>query len=315
MVLDHEIAQMLEAARASSGKGVGELSLADARMAYTTRYRARGIAVERKIETEDFTIPGDARIEARLYRAPGTGVRRPAVLYFHGGGFVLGDIEAYDNQSRMLAALSGADIVFVNYRLAPEPPFPAPVEDAIAALGWIGSHSADMGFDKRRIALAGDSAGGNLAINAALAARDREIPDIAALILLYPVTDFRPFGGKTSYPSIEAYGDGYFLDKSLMDMFARHYLGRSGKLNDPRVSPLLADNLAQLPPTTVITAGHDPLRDQGLAFFEALKAGGTSATYRCMEGMVHNFMGHAGISRGARSAFEEVAETLRRALR
>jgi acetyl esterase len=318
MKLDPEIAAMLEAARAYTGAGVGDLPLAEARTAYRERYRARGIAVEHAVETEDFEIPvpkDGASISARLYRAPGATGSRPVALYFHGGGFLLGDTETYDNQSRMLAALSGVDILFIDYRRAPENRFPAPVEDAVAALLWASANAGRLALDPARIGVAGDSAGGNLAVNAALAARDAGGPPVAAQILLYPVTDFRPFGGDVAYPSIEAYGEGFFLDRTLMDHFARHYLNRPEEMHDPRASPLLAADLGRLPPAFVVTAGHDPLRDQGHAFFEALRAAGTPAQYLCMEGMVHNFMGHAGVSKGARRAFEDVAAMLADALK
>lgn len=315
MKLDPEIAAMLDTARAHPGGGVGDLPLEEGRAAYRQRYLARGIVPDREIATSDHAVPvAGGGIRGRLYRAPGNHRNRPITLYFHGGGFMLGDIEAYDNQSRMLAALSGIDVFLVDYRLAPEHKFPVAIGDAAAALKWVAEHSGDLDIDPARIALAGDSAGGNLAINTVLQARAGGGPAVAAQVLLYPVTDFRPFAGGESYASIEAFGDGFFLDTRLMEHFARAYLRDDADAFDLCASPLMTKDLSGLPKTVVVTAGHDPLRDMGRAFFEALASAGTSARYECMEGMVHNFMGHAGISSGARAAFERVAALLSEAM-
>lgn len=316
MQLDPEIADMLDQARGSTGKGVGDLTLDAGRAAYGQRYLARGLPHLPEVDVTRIEIPGPGGgIPARLYHAPDPAPSRPVAIYFHGGGFVLGDADAYDNQSRQLAQRSGVDVLFVDYRRAPEAKFPCAVEDAIAALDWLRDHAASLGLDPARIALCGDSAGGNLAISAALAA-DRAGQPVKAAVLLYPVTDFRPFttGGGPEYPSISAFGAGYFLDEGLMRFFGDLYLRSPQDGLDPRASPLLASDLARMPPHVVITAGHDPLRDQGYAFHLAARAAGAASDYICHDGMIHNFMGHGGVSPGAAAAFAAVAEELGRRL-
>ncbi|WP_151719745.1 alpha/beta hydrolase [Gemmobacter serpentinus] len=263
--------------------------------------------------------PDIGRMLERARTATGKGVGgaglRPVAIYFHGGGFVLGDADAYDNQSRQLAQQSGVDILFVDYRRAPEARFPCAVADAQAALGWLRENAGALGLDKGRIALCGDSAGANLAISAALAAGRAGQP-VAATVLLYPVTDFRPFTpeGGPDYPSVAAYGDGFFLDTTLMRHFGQLYLRTPQDALDPLASPLLAPDLGLMPPHVVITAGHDPLRDQGHAFHLAAKAAGAASDYICQTGMIHNFMGQGGVSPGAAAAFGEVATELGRRL-
>lgn len=311
MQLDPEISQMLERARGSVGRGVGDLPLEEGRAAYRQRYLARGLPHLSAVSTSDHSISVERGIIAvRLYRAPHGRKARPAVIYFHGGGFVLGDTEAYDNQSRQLAFQSGVDVLFVDYRLAPESPFPAALEDSIAALDWLRCNADVLDIDPECIALMGDSAGGNLAINAALASARAGRP-VAQALLLYPVTDFRPFTvGGVDYPSVAAYGEGFFLDTTLMRFFSELYLPRPEDALNPLASPLLSDDLHLLPPNVVITAGHDPLRDQGYAFHLAARAAGSASDYICHEGMIHNFLGQGGISAGAARVFGEVAAAL-----
>ena len=315
MQLDPEISRMLERAKGSAGRGVGDLPLDDGRAAYRQRYLARGLPHLQSVPTSDHCIPVEGgTIQARLYRAPNSRSARPAVVYFHGGGFVLGDIAAYDNQSRQLAAQSGVDVLFVDYRLAPEHPFPAAIGDSMAALNWLRGNANVLDIDPECIALMGDSAGGNLAINAALAAARAGRP-VAQATLLYPVTDFRPFTiGGIDYPSVMAYGEGFFLDTGLMRFFSGLYLTRPEDALNPLASPLLSKDLGLLPPHVVITAGHDPLRDQGYAFHLAARAAGVASDYVCQEAMIHNFLGQGGISVGAAKVFAEVGATLARQL-
>ncbi|MFN3261103.1 MAG: alpha/beta hydrolase [Pikeienuella sp.] len=304
--LDPEIRAMLALALSQPGGGVGDLPLDEARAAYRSRYRSRGIVVDREVRAEDVEIPGPAgAMRARLYRAPQGGGGR-LTLYLHGGGYMLGDIEAYDAQSRMIAALSGADLLFPEYRLAPEHPFPAAANDAGEAARWLVANAGRLGADPARIVAAGDSAGAALAI-----AASRAGAPFRALLLLYPAADFRPFAGSASWPSLDRFGRGYFLDRSLMELFARRYLAGAGVAEDPRASPILAPDLGSLPPTRIIVPSHDPLRDMGEALGARIREAGGDAKVRRMEGMVHNFMGHAGVSAGARRAFIEVASTLR----
>ena len=306
--LDPQIAEMLLLARGYSGPSVADLPLAEARMAYRARYLDRGIAAPRRVPVEDLLLPGaDGPLKARLYRGQPGGA---LALYFHGGGFMLGDIEAYDAQSHHLAALSGVSLLSLDYRLSPEHPFPAPQDDALQAAQWALENSALLGIDPARIGLAGDSAGGGLALQAAAALPGK----LRGVLALYPVSDMRPFCGGAGYPSISAFGEGFFLDTRLMEIFTRAHLPDPSSALDPRASPLLSPSLADLPPTTIITAGHDPLRDMGAAMAERINAAGGNADHQCEAAMVHNFMGHAGVSASALAAFERTAARLARLL-
>ncbi len=302
---DSPIAELLSAAQGYTGPSVADLPLAQARVAYGTRYRERGIPSARRVPVEELQLPTPAGpLNARLYRGEPGGA---LALYFHGGGFMLGDLEAYDAQSHHLTALSGVSLLSVDYRLAPEHRFPAPQEDATAAARWAVENAAKLGLDPQRVGLAGDSAGGGLALQAALALPGQ----IRGVLALYPVSDMRPFGaGGAEYPSIEAFGEGFFLDTRLMVLFTEAHLTSPEDALDPRASPLLAPGLGALPPVTIVTAGHDPLRDMGAALAARIRESGGTADYHCEAEMVHNFMGHAGVSAGAKAAFERTAARL-----
>jgi acetyl esterase len=234
---------------------------------------------------EDLELATDAgRVPARLY-APATTERPPIVAYLHGGGWVFMGIETHDRICRRLANASGALVVSVEYRLAPEHPFPAPLDDCRAATRWLATRGADVGGDPTRLAVAGDSAGGNLGAAVALHARD-DGPALAAAALVYPVCD-----AACDAPSYEANRDGYLLTAHDMHWFWRCYLGSSGDPADPLASPLRAPDLAGLPPTLVVTAEYDPLRDEGEAYADRLEAAGVPVERRRFDGMLHGFLG------------------------
>jgi acetyl esterase len=258
--------------------------------------------------TEDRRVPGlGGDIAVRVYRPAGDGPW-PLVVYFHGGGWVIGDIETHDSLCQHLAVDTPAVVVSVDYRLAPEHRCPAAVEDAEAATRWAAAHAAEMGADPSRLAVAGDSAGGNLAAVVARRARDAGGPAIAFQLLVYPATDLT-----RSQPSHVENGEGYMLTTEAMEWFIGHYLGDTDP-KDPDISPLFATDLAGLPPALVVTAEFDPLRDEGEAYAERLRDAGVAARTSRYDGMIHGFLSMDSLLDGARRALAETIAALRTAL-
>lgn len=253
----------------------------------------------------DFDIPGPGGPLRVRHYAPDAREPRPLTVYLHGGGYVIGDLETHDEACRILCRHGEVHLLSVEYRLAPEHPFPAALDDALAALRWAQAHAAELGADPARVAIGGDSAGGNLAAVAAqLTARDR--PPFAQL-LIYPPTD-----SETERPSQSRFSEGWFLSQDDRDAFARHYLEGTGVTGeDPRVSPLLAAELWGLAPALVATAGFDILRDEAEAYHEALAAAGNLARLTRLPGHGHGFLHMTGVSPGARAAMVRVAEEWR----
>ena len=251
-------------------------------------------------------------IPLRLYRPAGVPDTKPlpVYVYFHGGGWVIGDLESHDVLCRQLTAESGACVIAVDYRLAPEHKFPAAADDAWAATRWIVAHAAGLGVDAGRLAVGGDSAGANLAAVVALMARDAGAPAIALQVLIYPVTDV----GSES-PSYADFADGYMLTRDSMRWFIAHYLGRKEDANDWRASPLRAPSLAGLPPALVITAGFDPLRDEGAAYATRLREAGVAVDYVSFGGMIHGFVGMGRVLDTALRAVSLICGSLGLALR
>ncbi len=247
------------------------------------------------------------RIRARHYAPRELGDPHPLLVYYHGGGFTYGDLETHDGVCRILCRHAGAHVLAVDYRLAPEHPFPAAVEDARAALRWAFENASGLGADPARVGVGGDSAGGNLAaVVSQLAARDGG-PAPALQLLIYPATDF-----SRRRRSRELFGEGFLLTNSEMDWFETNYLGaeRSHAL-DPRASPLLGEDLSGLAPAYVVTAAFDPLRDEGEEYAAALRRAGTPVTLRRFPGFIHAFIAGAGVSRNARDALVEIAGATR----
>jgi acetyl esterase len=246
-------------------------------------------------------------IATRLYR-PSTGVPLGLFVYFHGGGWVLGSIETSDHVARALAAESGCAVLSVDYRLAPEHPFPAGLEDAFAVSAWAYAHASSLGCDPDRLAIGGDSAGANLA---AVVTQGARVP-FRFQLLVYPVTDAR--GVTASY---EELSEGFGLTRPGMGWFLEHYLsGGEGALDDPRVSPLLADEraFAASPPSLVITAELDPLRDEGEAYADRLRAAGVPTESTRYDGMIHGFLGMGEVLTDGRRALTQAARALADAL-
>jgi acetyl esterase len=256
-------------------------------------------------------IPGPAgTIPARLYvpRNASEGPR-PLLVYFHGGGWVIGDLDTHDSAARFLAANAELPVLSVDYRLAPEHPFPAAIDDAFAAFRWAVENAGGLGADPARVAVGGDSAGGNLAAGVSLMARDDDGPAPAMQLLIYPVTD--AIGGQESR---RLFADGFLLTSSDMNWFEGHYLPDAAAGQDPRVSMLRAEDLSGLAPAYVTTAGFDPLRDEGEAYAERMRAAGTSVALRRHPGLIHGFANLTAISRSSRAAMSEVAGALRMGL-
>lgn len=245
---------------------------------------------------QDATVAGRP---ARIYR-PAAGGGRPTVLYLHGGGYVIGDLDTHDQTCRRLANDADAVVVSLDYRLAPEHPFPAGYEDALAAAAWVAARLDELGGSSV-LGAAGDSAGGNLAAGIAQAMPER----IAAQLLLYPATD-----AEGDYPSRRENGEGYFLDQPTLEWFLAHYLGGAGEVDaaDPRLSPLRGD-LAGQPPAVIATAEFDPLRDEGEAYAEALRAAGGQVDLVRYSGLVHGF---ADMGLFSPAALEAVADVHQR---
>ncbi len=243
-------------------------------------------------------------LPARHYTPPGAREPAPLLVYFHGGGFVFGDLETHDSLCRMLCRSAAAHVLAVDYRLAPENPFPAAVDDARAALAWAHENAERLGADPARVGVGGDSAGGNLAaVVSQLSAHDGG-PAPALQVLIYPATDM-----SARRRSRELFAEGFFLSDTEMGWFERSYLGPAygtDAVLDPRVSPILAEDLSGLAPAIVVTAGFDPLRDEGEDYAHALRAAGTPAVLRRYEGYIHGFVSAAGISRNLREAVIEI---------
>jgi acetyl esterase len=256
----------------------------------------------------DRTIPGPAgEIPVRVL-TPGTGGPYPLLVWFHGGGWVLGGLDGGIHSLRLLANVAECVIVSVDYRLAPEHRFPAALDDCLAATSWAAEHAAELNADPARIAVGGDSAGGTLAAVVAQQARDAGGPELAFQLLVYPVTDC-----DLDRPSYRANGEGYLLTREWMRWFWEQYMGSDGDWADPRASPMRAASLDGLPPAHVVVAEFDPLLDEGVAYARALEAAGADVTLVQASGQLHGFWGTLGIIDEAERAVAEAARSMTRA--
>jgi acetyl esterase len=261
-----------------------------------------------RVRTKDRTIPGPrGPIPIRLYHPPKHRRGRPIVVYFHGGGFVVGSVRSHDGVCRALCRKSDAIVISVDYRLAPEHRFPAAVDDAVAATRWILKEARALGGDPRAVAVGGDSAGGNLAAVVTQATKHDERRPMFQL-LVYPATDMT-----RSFASHRLFREGYMLPKPSIDWFLSNYLNDDRDQIDPRASPLFAEDLAGLPPALVITAGFDPLRDEGRAYADKLAAARVPVRYQCIEGAMHGFFSFGGVFQHAARAVDDSAAALREA--
>lgn len=288
------------------------LAPAEARALYRerrsyTQPAAPAVALLRELQADG---PHGA-IALRLYRPLGSDAAAalPVLVYFHGGGWTIGDLDTHDTLCRELANGAGCAVVAVDYRMGPEHRFPAAVDDSIAATRWVHAHAAELALDATRLAVGGDSAGGNLAAVVSIAARDAGDLPIAHQLLIYPATDQH-----RTAPSHTTNGQGYLLTTDTMDYFAGHYIADPAQYADWRASPLLRADLTRLPPALVLTAGYDPLRDEGAAYAERLTAAGNRATCVCFERQIHGFILMGKVLDEANTAVALCAAELKRAL-
>lgn len=303
-----QVQTLLDAMAQMGGPAVSEMSPPDARAAYRAlSTMEQGEEVHR---VDDRLIPSpDGDIPARVYTPQAAvGEAHGVLVWFHGGGWVIGDLDTADSTCRALANRAGCVVVSVDYRLAPEHPAPAALDDCMAALMWTAENAELLGVDAGRVAVGGDSAGGNLAALVCQRVRDEFGPDIDFQLLVYPVTDLT-----MSHPSIDENAEGYFLTKDTMSWFIGHYLGESDP-KDASVSPLHAAELAGLPPTLVITAELDPLRDEGEAYAARLREAGVPTEALRYDGQIHGFMGMATMLDDGKDALARSAAALRAAL-
>jgi acetyl esterase len=263
-------------------------------------------------KTEDIQAPGPAGpIPLRVYTPVAAGGEAlPAIIFFHGGGFVIGDLDCYDGLCRTLANESGCRVISVDYRLAPEHPFPAAVEDCFTAAKWVEENAPELGVDPNRFAVAGDSAGGNLAAVVCLLAKENKgVPRIAFQLLIYPVTSFG--AGHSERP----FGTGYFLENRTIEWFRDHYIASDTDLSDPRLSPLGAKDVSGLAPAYIVTAGFDPLRDGAVAYAEKLKQAGVAVSHMDYPTLIHGFFSMQGLIPLSSGAVAAAAHAVRDALK
>jgi acetyl esterase len=258
-----------------------------------------------RVETRSITGPDGESLELRIYWPHGSR-SFGACLYFHGGGWVLNSIDTHDDVVRRFAEASGCVFVSVNYRKAPEHKYPAAIEDAWTALNWVANHAAELQVDPKRIAVSGDSAGGNIAAALCLMTRDRKGPPISYQVLIYPITDC-----DFERPSYLENADGYFLTRSQMQWFWQHYVTTPEQMREPYASPMRAESLRGLPPAFILTAEFDPLRDEGEAYANALRQAGVNVELHNYHGLIHAFIKRVDQFDAAETAIQQIGSVLR----
>lgn len=346
MPVDPQVRALLEQLAASGTPGLEQLSVTEARALMASLAPLAG-PVEQVAAVEEIAVPGpDGPMAVRLYRPAGAvegpdgavegpagavegpagavegpagavegpagavGGPLPLLIWFHGGGWVLGDLESADGTARLLSNGAGVIVASVDYPLAPEHPYPAPHQACDAAARWLTENAPAIGADPGRISVGGDSAGGNLAAVTALLARERGGPPLRFQLLVYPCTD-----ALMSYPSMVENAEGYFLTRAAMQWFYSHYLGAAqDAAKDPSVSPLHAEDTGALPPALIITAQFDPLRDEGEAYGRRLQEAGVPVTVSRYDGQIHGFFGLTMVLDGGKRAMRESCAALKRAL-
>lgn len=303
MSLDPFFEELLKQAAASDAPAMVDVEPAIAREMY--RVMQMGLPAPELADVSESTA-GD--VPVRIYRP--TSETSPCIVYFHGGGWVIGDLDTHDGICRQLALATDMTVIAVDYRLAPEHPFPAPLDDCYQTVQWVADNAETLNIDADRIAVAGDSAGGNLSAAVCLRARDNNGPRISFQALIYPVTDT-----DLTTPSYRENEDGFMLTKAGMEWFLGHYLGKNLALAaDPLVAPMKAENLQGLPPALVITAEYDPLRDEGEAYAGRLHQAGVAVDCRRYDGVIHGFFGMTDFVQSAVDAMDLVASQIRRHL-
>ncbi|UYY57913.1 alpha/beta hydrolase [Sphingomonas sp. S2-65] len=316
--LDHSMQEVLDETRKLGLTPPWTLSPAEARKQPTPADGARQVMRNRGIDpdadlgvaTKDFTISGPGgEIQARLYGRQNETGTKPVVVYFHGGGWVIADLDVYDSTPRALALATDCIFVSCHYRQAPEHKFPAAHEDAWAAYQWVVENAASFDGDPSRVAVMGESAGGNLAANVSIRARDEGFQLPVTQVLVYPIAD-----NDTNSTSYIENAEAMPLNKPFMEWFVSHVFDNQGETADPRIK-LVSANLAGLPPTTIIAAEIDPLRTEGKILAARLEAAGVDTSYTCYEGVTHEFFGMGLVVKDAAAAQTKVATHFKKALR
>lgn len=301
--------QMREVVEQLAGPLLWEMSPGAARAVHRERFQRLNQDAVAMARVEDLFPTGPGGPVPLRVLVPGTAARpAPAMLYFHGGGWVLGSHETVEPQCRYLANATGAVVISVEYRVAPEHRFPAAYDDCVWATGWVRDNAAALGIDPARIAVSGDSAGGGLAAGVAQAAKAGTAPMPVHQLLLFPVADMA-----FDTPSYSENRDGPFLTRPMMEWFRDLYLNDPAERLDPRVAPIRAGDLSGLAPATVVTASHDPLRDEGIAYARRLSASGVTVRHRNFEGYTHAFLSWGGYVDAAFEGLDFCAEGLRAA--
>lgn len=307
MPLDPQVQAMMDQVATLNLPPVNTISPEEARANGRKRKQALNMEVEPVADVSDSVISGpECELNIRVYKPEGDGPH-PLVMLFHGGGWVVGDLDSEDTTGRGLCRRANAVVVSVDYRLAPETRFPGAVDDCYAATVWAVDHAAQLGIDPEKVAVAGTSAGGNLSAAVAIKARDRGTPKIAHQMLFVPVTDC-----DFETPSYEELSDGYGLTRDAMKWYWDHYIGPDGDPTHPYASVLRA-HLRDVAPATVITAEYDPLRDEGERFAKALEKAGVPVMYKCYSGMTHGFNNQVGVIDKAKDVLDDAGERLRNA--
>jgi acetyl esterase len=312
MTLDPEAQAVLDLIRAAGGPPYETLPPQTARELYRHGRAVFAPEAPEVAEARDLTASGPhGAIPLRFYRPAGTAAAQklPALVYYHGGGWVIGDLDTHDVVCRHLANAAGCAVVAVDYRMAPEHKFPAAVDDALAALLWVAKEATALNIDATKLAVGGDSAGGNLATVVSLLARDAGFTGIRFQLLIYPATDF---GG--DHASQERCAEGYLLTRANQLWFRNHYLAADADMADWRASPLRAPSLKGLPPAYILTAGYDPLSDEGEAYAKRLETEGVRVTRRFFPGQIHGFITMGKMISAAGMALDEAGVALKSAL-
>jgi len=306
MPLDPQAKAFLDQLAAAGAPALNALPVAEARQALRTLFSTGGPEPVHRVE--DRQIPGPAGgLPVRIYTPAGKGPL-PVLVYFHGGGWVLGDLESHDSTCRTLANAAGCIVMAVDYRLAPEHKFPAAPEDCYAATKWVVLNAASFAGDPTRVAVGGDSAGGNLTAAVALMAADRGAPTLAYQLLIYPVTNYA-----FDTPSYKENADGYLLTRDAMQWFWSHYLASENDGRNAYASPMRARDCRRVPPALVITAEFDPLRDEGEAYAARLREAGVPVEVKRYNGMIHGFFSLGHVLEQGKKAVVDAAARLRAA--
>jgi acetyl esterase len=312
MPLDPDAQLVIDMIRAAGRPPFETLTPAEARQAYSNSRKVLQPPLQDVAELRDLTISGPASdITLRTYRGLGTdpAEKLPALIYFHGGGWLLGDLDSHDGVCRRFANIARCRVVSVDYRMAPEHKFPAAVDDSAAATRWVMTNAASLGIDASRVAVGGDSAGGNLAAVMALMARDGGLPPIVFQLLIYPATDMRMVTA-----SSQTVTEGVPLTSATMRWFINHYMRSAEDENDWRASPLRAADLSGTAQALVLTCTYDPLRDEGIDYAQRLEREGVAVTHMHFSDQTHGFMSMGRIVRTADVAIDMMGAVLKKAL-